>query len=113
MSALPKDARACGGADPNRVGGILTFAERKRARGMLADKQGINSIAEELECDAAQIQALADAKPKAVRLSPCAPARLWPAYTRCERSPCRPARSSCAGERTASWCAVLTALEQP
>jgi hypothetical protein len=70
MSALPKDARACGGADPNRVGGQLTYAERKRARGMLADKQGVGSIAEELECSVAQVQALADAKPKAVRPAP-------------------------------------------
>merc|ERR1719424_1358184 len=31
---------------------------------MLADKQGVGSIAEELECDAAQIQALADARIK-------------------------------------------------
>ena len=67
MSTLAKDARACRGADPNRVGGILTYAERKRARGMLADKQGVGSIAEELECSIDQIQALADAKPKAVR----------------------------------------------
>lgn len=64
--ALDKSARACGGADPNRVGGQLTFAEKKRARGMLADKQGVGSIAEELECSVAQIQALADAKPKPV-----------------------------------------------
>lgn len=64
MSALPKDARACSGADPNRIGDILTFAEKKRARGMLADKQGVGSIAEELECSIDQIQTLADAKPK-------------------------------------------------
>ena len=48
---------------------MLSFAQRKRARGMLADKQGIGSIAEELECSPEEIQALADAKPKAVRYS--------------------------------------------
>ena len=45
----------------------LTYAERTKARGMLADKQGINSIAEEFECSPAEIQALADARPKPVR----------------------------------------------
>ena len=46
---------------------MLTKKDRDAIRGMLADKQGIGSIAEELECSVAQIQALADAKPKAVR----------------------------------------------
>lgn len=83
--ALGKDARACGGADPNRVGNMLTYAERKRARGMLADKQGIGSIAEELECSVAQIQALADAKPKAVRAPSMLPAAPNPYFTYCIR----------------------------
>jgi hypothetical protein len=43
----------------------LTYAQRMKARGMLADKQGVSSIAEEFECSQAEIQALADAKPKA------------------------------------------------
>ena len=42
-----------------------------KARGMLADKQGVNSIAEELQCEAWEIQELADAKPKAVRRPIC------------------------------------------
>ena len=46
----------------------LTYAQRQKARGMLADKQGINSIAEEFECHPSEIQALADAKPKPVRV---------------------------------------------
>ena len=45
----------------------LTYQQRRKARGMLADKQGVNSIAEELECEPWEVQALADAKPKAVR----------------------------------------------
>ena len=45
----------------------LNYHEKRKARGMLADKQGINSIAEELDCNPSEIQALADAKPKAVR----------------------------------------------
>ena len=70
-------ARRARGTEPShRIGGSsrepdtpamsLTYAERTKARGMLADKQGIGSIAEELECSPAEIQALADAKPKAV-----------------------------------------------
>jgi len=42
----------------------LTYHERRKARGMLADKQGVTSIAEELDCEAWEVQELADAKPK-------------------------------------------------
>jgi len=42
----------------------LNYHERRKARGMLADKQGVNSIAEELECEPWEVQELADAKPK-------------------------------------------------
>jgi len=41
----------------------LNYHEKRKARGMLADKQGVNSIAEELQCEAWEIQELADAKP--------------------------------------------------
>ena len=61
---LGKDARACSGADPNRIGDQLTFAEKKRVRGMLADKQGVAGIAEELECSVGQVQAIADTRVK-------------------------------------------------
>ena len=69
----------------------LTFAERKKARGMLADKQGIGSIAEELECSNAEIQALADAKPKPVRLAACL--RGCSARTRCCHRAAAPRRA--------------------
>ena len=49
----------------------LNYHEKRKARGMLADKQGVNSIAEELQCEAWEIQELADAKPKAVRRPIC------------------------------------------
>ena len=42
----------------------LTYAERGRIRGMLADKQSVKTIAEELECRIDEVEALQ--KPKAV-----------------------------------------------
>jgi len=61
MSALDKSARAC----VRETEGPLNYHERRKARGMLADKQGVTSIAEEMECEVWEIQELADAKPKA------------------------------------------------
>ncbi|KAL1510237.1 hypothetical protein AB1Y20_006563 [Prymnesium parvum] len=41
----------------------LTYAERARVRGMLADKQSAKTIAEEMDCDVSEVEALQ--KPKA------------------------------------------------
>ena len=45
----------------------LSYATKQRIRGMLADKQAVASIAEELEVSVSAVQALADAKPRPVR----------------------------------------------
>ena len=44
-----------------------SYATKQRVRGMLADKQAVFSIADELEVSVSAVQALADAKPKPVR----------------------------------------------
>ena len=82
---MPLSAQLSGDRAPIRADGDLnvplSYVWRKKARGMLADKQGISSIAEELECTPEMIQELADAKPKPVSLRLVCP-RRFPAHAR-------------------------------
>lgn len=59
----------------------LSFTDREKIRGMLADKQSAKTIAEQFEVNEKDVLALA--KPKAVRCAACVgglPACLVPAH---------------------------------